>query len=125
MGTKFVLASLATLIIQLLYLQKLFVISWLCIQRVGNTKICYLAMISRKYLLLLQGDLIYMKRTLATFSQYSIFSLTGICALYNHSLLLIAQSQIDFVILSQSIDLQLPILLMQCTAVVLPEINFI
>ena len=38
---------------------------------------------------------------------------------------LIDQSQIDFVILSQSIDLQLPILLMQWTAVVFSERVFI
>ena len=55
----------------------------------------------------------------------SLFSLPGICALDNHSLLLIAQSQIDFVILSQSTDLQLPILIIQWTAVVLSESIFI
>ena len=53
MGTKFVLASLAPLIIQLLYLQKLFVISCLCMQRVGNNKVFYLHMIPGKDLLLL------------------------------------------------------------------------
>ena len=54
----------------------------------------------------------------------SLFSLLGICALDNHNLLLIAQSQIHFVILSQSTDLQLLILFMQCTAVVLSESIF-
>ena len=44
------------------------------------------------------------------------FSLPGMCALGSHSLLIIAMFQIDFVILSQSIDLQLPILLMQWTS---------
>ena len=58
-------------------------------------------------------------------SSATIFSLPGIWALDNHSLLLIAQAQIDFVILSQSVDLQLPILLMQWTAVVLSESIFI
>ena len=55
----------------------------------------------------------------------SLFSLPGICALDNHSLLLIAQSQIDFVILSQSAKLQLPILFMQWTAVETSESIFI
>ena len=38
MGTKFGLASLAPLLIQLLYLQKFFVIRCLCMQRVENNK---------------------------------------------------------------------------------------
>ena len=55
----------------------------------------------------------------------SLFSLPGIYALDNYSLLVIAQFQIDFVILSQSAYLQLPILLTQWTAVVLSESTFI
>ena len=152
METKFVLASLQPLIIQLLYPHKFFVISCLCIQRVGNNKIFYFPMTPRKHLLLLRRDLICTKKTLATeylpqtqinrkiflFSFHSnlnsvfldsssalIFGLPGICSLDNHSVLLIAQFQIDFVILSQSIDLQLPILLMQWTDVVLSESIFI
>ena len=66
MGTKFVLASLAPLVIQLLYLQKLFVISCLFMQRVENNKMFYLALITRKHLLLLRRDQVCTKRTLAT-----------------------------------------------------------
>ena len=55
----------------------------------------------------------------------SLFGLPGTCAVDSHSLLLIAQSQIDFVILSQSTDLQTPILFMQWAAVVLSESIFI
>ena len=50
-----------------------------------------------------------------------LFNVPGIFALDNHNLLLKAQPQIDFVILSQSIDLQLPMLLMQWTAAALSE----
>ena len=164
MGTKFALASLAPLIIQLLYLLKFFVISYQCMPKVGNNKIFYLPRIPRKYLLLLQKDLICTKRILATehlawmqmnqflvstenvqacyeklFYSVAIQFLTQFFGFFislpvqstkdmctsNYSLLLIAQSQVDFVILSQSINLQLCILLTQWTAVVLSESIFI
>ena len=43
-----------------------FVISYLCMQKMGNNKTFYLPRIPRKHLLLLQRDLVCMKRTLAT-----------------------------------------------------------
>ena len=55
----------------------------------------------------------------------SLFSLPGIYAQDSHSLLLIAQSQIDCVILSLSKDRKLSILFMQWTAVVLSKGIFI
>ena len=69
MGTRFVLVSLAPLIIRLLYLQNFFLISCLCMQRVGNNKIFLSSHDVEKTFVTsakAKGSMVRTKRTLTT-----------------------------------------------------------
>ena len=69
MGTRFVLVSLAPLIIRLLYLQNVFLISCLCMQRVGNNKIFLSSHDAEKTFVTsakAKGSMVRTKRTLTT-----------------------------------------------------------
>ena len=70
MGTRFVLVSLAPLIIRLLYLQNIFfLISCLCMQRVGNNKIFLSSHDAEKTFVTsakAKGSMVRTKRTLTT-----------------------------------------------------------
>ena len=69
MGTRFVLVSLALLIIRLLYPQNFFLISCLCMQRVGNNKIFLSSHDVEKTFVTsakAKGSMVRTKRTLTT-----------------------------------------------------------